>query len=49
MKVYVIVHGIDYEGETIVKVVDSLKKAIEFTTYHDPAIGEYSYYEMSVE
>ena len=49
MKVYVVVRSVDYEGEDIVKVVDSLSKAIEFTTYHDPVVGEYRYYEMEVE
>lgn len=49
MKVYVIVIKVPYEGETIYKVVDSLAKAVELVTYHDPEWGEYAYYEMGVE
>ena len=49
MKVYVIVQSVDYEGDELVKVVDSLSKAIEFTTYHDPVVGTYAYYEMEIE
>jgi hypothetical protein len=49
VKVYVIVQSVDYEGDELVKVVDSLSKAIEFTTYHDPVVGEYRYYEVEVE